>query len=311
MRMKKHIIWGLGSVIVLLAVIVLVQNFFGSKVVYTDEGYDGFGYEEVADVAAESRGTVFSLSSSKSAQPAAAPSPGSADVAQDDRLIIKTGHLSVVVEDVVDTIGEVSRFAQANGGFVVSSNVSEFGLAPTGSVVVRIPSALFDVGILQVKSMGEMKSESVTGRDVTEEFVDLEAQLSNLRATETQFLEIMKRAFKIEDILAVQRELTNVRSRIERTEGQMKYLRESADLSTITVNLSTDPDLLPVVDDGNAWKPWAVVKNAVRSMIEALQIVFAGVTWLIIYIPVMILYTLGAWLVYWVGKKLWKRFRPR
>ena len=306
MKNKSHVIWG---VIVLLLVLFII----GKKgVPYSNlDNIEDVGFSQEMALSDSSNKFALSLfSGHERSDKTSAPSPaGAAEVEQDSRLIIKTGNLSVVVEDVPETIAELTRFAETNGGFVVRSSVSEHGLAPTGSVVIRVPSGLFDVSIMQAKSMGDVQSESTSGRDVTEEFVDLDAQLSNLRATESQFLEIMKKAYNIQDILSVQRELSQVRSQIERIQGKMKYLKESADLSTITVNLSTDPNLLPVVDDGNTWKPWAVVKNAVRSMIEALQIVFAGLIWLVIYIPVALIYTLGAWIVYRVFLKIKRKFQ--
>lgn len=221
-----------------------------------------------------------------------------------ERMIIKTGSVSMVVKDVREAIKAISAYATEKGGFVVSSNVSKYDLSVSGDITFRIPSEIFGQGVLDVKAMGEVKSESVYGQDVTEEFVDLESQLGNLRATEAQFLEIMKSAFKIEDVLAVQRELGTVRGQIEGIEGRMKYLKESASLSTLTVYLSTDPGTLPVLDE-EKWAPFTVVKNAVRSLIEVGKWLVDALIWIVIYIPIWILGLLVLWGLGKLGKKAW------
>ncbi|MFZ2189194.1 MAG: DUF4349 domain-containing protein [Candidatus Magasanikiibacteriota bacterium] len=220
-----------------------------------------------------------------------------------DRLIIKTGSISMVVENVRETIAKISEYTKQKGGFVVSSNVDKVGVAPYGEIVVRIPVTVFDSGVTDVKAMGEVESEMVNGQDVTEEFVDLDSQLKNLRATETQFLQIMQRAVKIEDVLAVQRELTWVRRDIETMMGRMKYLKDSASLSTLTIYLSTDPDVLPTVDDTNKWKPWAEVKSAVRSLIGVGKGLVNFAIWLVVYIPLWFVIGLVVWLIVRIIKK--------
>jgi len=105
----------------------------------------------------------------------------------------------------------------------------------------------------------------------------------------------MKKASKIEDVLAVQRELSSVRSEIESMEGRMKYLKESTDLSSLTVYLSTNPSTLPVVDEENKWKPLAVFKEALRSLLDTGKGVVNGLIWFGIYIPVILVIVLIAW----------------
>jgi len=212
-----------------------------------------------------------------------------------ERLIVKTGSLSMVVSDVRSAIAAVSKYAIEKKGFVVSSNVAKEDLALTGEIVIRIPSAQFDAGVAQVKTFGQVESESVTGQDVTSEYVDLGSQLKNLNATESQLLSIMQRAVKIEDVLAVQEQLTQVRGQIESIQGRMKYLKESAQLSSLTVYLSTDPSTLPVKDEQNAWKPWAVVKDSVRGLLAVGQALVNVLIWLVIYIPLWVLIGLVVW----------------
>ena len=220
-----------------------------------------------------------------------------ADVDPADRLIIKNGSLGVVVKDVRNAAKAVQVFAEGNGGFVVSSNIYENGRAPSATVLVRIPSESFEQAISSVQGLGTVEHESISGQDVTEEFVDIEAQLKNYKATEEQFLAIMARATDIPDVLAVQRELTNVRNNIDRLEGRMKFLSESAAFSSLTVNLSTDPEDLPIVDKDDKWKPIVVIKDAVRNLIEVGQSLAALIIQIVVFAPIWILLILIAWFV--------------
>lgn len=83
----------------------------------------------------------------------------------------------------------------------------------------------------------DVKSESTSGQDVTEEYVDLEARLRNLEASETQLLDLMKQAGTVEEILKVQQQLVNTREQIEQIKGRMQYLQESSALAYISVSL--------------------------------------------------------------------------
>lgn len=312
---KQHKVFlGIGLAILVVLLVGVYMNTRYSQSGFTSYVDEYAEYEEdgMYAMAPEPAGVMADKSSARGiANLSAEASPKTSDdiVAQaQDRLIIKTGSLSIVVDDVRAAIAKAAAFAKEQGGFVVTSNVSEYGSVPSGHVIVRIPSQIFDNGIENAKSLGEVKSEQVNGQDVTEEFVDLGSRLKSLRAAEAQFLEIMKRAVKIEDVLAVQRELTTVRSQIESIEGRRKYLSESAKLSTLTLNFSTDPSALPVVDD-DSWKPFRTLKEAARDMVEAFQILGDGLIWLVVYIPVAIAYTILAWILYMVVMKLYKRFK--
>lgn len=295
-------------VIAVLIVIAFVKGFFGGGVSKYDRtldyAYDG--YEESAapmmDAAPAPEGG-FAMPSYKGDDNAAS-SQGDVDV---ERMIIKTGSLSMIVEDVREAIKKITDYANTNGGYVVSSNVNKYDLSVSGEITVRIPVAVFESGISEVKTFGEVTSEDSYGQDVTEEFVDLEARLNNLKASEAQFLEIMKKATKIEDILAVQTQLTYVRGEIESYEGRMKYLSESAKLSTLTVYLSTDPATLPLADDDETWKPFATLKDAFRSLLDfGKGLVEAGI-WVVVYIPALLIGAVLIWVIVKIIKRIFRR----
>lgn len=155
-----------------------------------------------------------------------------------DRLIVRTGDIALVVNDVPVVIDRITRLADGFGGYVVSSNVWKEGERLVGSITIRVPAEHFDDAMRGLREMAvDVTSESTTSRDVTEEYVDLSAKLQNLEATEAQLLRIMEKAETVEDILDVQRELSNTRDEIERTKARMQYLERTSDTSLIQIRL--------------------------------------------------------------------------
>ena len=105
---------------------------------------------------------------------------------------------------------------------------------------VRIPSEKFSETLDEIrKTASRVVIETVKGEDVTEEFVDIEAQLKAKKALEEQFMSIMKRANTVDDALSVQSQLAEVRSQIERIEGRKRFLENQSSLSTIKIRLQT------------------------------------------------------------------------
>lgn len=174
--------------------------------------------------------------------PAPAPSISSSGVADQSwtgqRLIIRTANIDLVVVDVTAAMGQIEQLAGTYDGFIVYSNSWQDKDRLMGNIAIRVTSGNFDNAISALHALAvEVKSESTSGQDVTEEYVDLSAKLRNLEASEAQLLELMKQAGKVEEILAVQRELVNTRGEIEQTKGRMQYLEQSSSMSLIQVTL--------------------------------------------------------------------------
>ncbi len=261
-------------------------------------GDDGFGVASVGMMAA--RDVALEQ---KIMPPIIEPVPGygagsSPELVPSERMIIKTADVSMIVKDVGSAIDAVAVYAKAHGGYEVTRSIYKT-LGQSGSITIRVPSRIFDEALRETQKLGELQHQQVSGQDITEEFVDVAAQLKNLRATEDQFLDIMKRAQKIEDVLSVQRELTTVRSQIERLEGRKKYLEQQSSMSTITINFSTDPRELPVVDSNKTvWRPLAVAKDAIRGLMNVSIGVANVIIQVIVFIPFFAVLGGVFWLVY-------------
>lgn len=161
-----------------------------------------------------------------------------------DRKIIRNANLTIEVKSTSDMQHKVTSIAESHGGFVVTSEAKQREDADPEKrtldikLVVRVPSERFGSALDQIRSLANtLREENVTGQDVTEEFIDLEARIRTQRALELQFLEIMKQARKVEDALEVQRQIADVRTDIEKLEGRKRFLENRASLSTIVVTL--------------------------------------------------------------------------
>ncbi len=229
---------------------------------------------------------------------------GATEVAANNRLVVRTGYLSLVVKDVAWTIEQITKYAAEHGGFIANSTLEKKAVAPVGSVTLRVAAKDYEATLQEMKNYGEVVSQTTNGQDITEEYVDLDSRLKNLQATEAQLLEIMKRAGKISEVLEVQNQLTQTRSEIEVITGRMKYLKQSAEFSTLTVNIATDPSALPTFEnDGQEWKPVGVVKEALRELIAFGQSLVNVLIWVAIFSPLWGAALLILWLV---GRRLRK-----
>ncbi len=217
-----------------------------------------------------------------------------------DRKIIRNADITLEAAAPADVQRKISSIAESLGGFVVTSESKQ---RQTGngakeelevSLVIRVPATQFGPALEQIRSAGSrVIQEKITGQDVTEEFIDLEAHLKTQKALEQQFLEIMKQARKVEDALEVQRQIAGVRTEIEKLEGRKRFLENRATLSTITVNLLTPTAIL--VNTSGFGRD---IREAVADSVEvAIAIVLFLIRFVIVMVPIFLLVILPGYFI--------------
>jgi len=211
-----------------------------------------------------------------------------------DRKIVKTGEITIEVPAVGAAVGELRAMALSLDGYVSDSRTG--GEEDSATVTLRVPADRFDDALDRLHDMdGEIRVEATRDEDVTTSIVDLEARIRNLQASEQQYRLLVQRAEKVDDVLAVQSRLDDVRGQIEQLTAQLTQLNGLAALSTLTVTLV--PVSTPVEDAAAAWDPGSTFGKAVAALVSAGQTVADAAIWLVIVVlPLLVIVAIVAWL---------------
>jgi len=224
-----------------------------------------------------------------------------------ERLIIRTADLTIVVKNTLEQINDISALASRYGGLVVSSNTSRVGQDLQGQIVVRVDPKSFNTALADIHKLAvEVRSENVHGDDVTAEYVDLGSHVKNLEVAEAQLQKIMEQATKTEDVLKVYQQLVQTRDDINQAKGRMQYLSRSAALSTITITLIPDALAKPIEVGG--WRLDGVVKNAVEALISLMQaLATIAINLIIVVLPTLLVIALPFFGLFWVIRRISRR----
>jgi hypothetical protein len=211
------------------------------------------------------------------------------NVASIDRQIIKTGSLSLVVEDVEISAKKITDIATGLQGYMTNRNISDSTSGKkSGSIIVRVPSKSFENAVASIKGVAKkITREQIDAQDVSEEYVDLQSQLKNKQAVEAQYLNTLSRAISVEDILKVQQRLDVTRGEIERLTGQVQYLERQVSMSTINISLVSESE---VAVFGVVWEPLTKIKQAAYGALDSLVSLAYFVINLIFMLPVLIMW---------------------
>ena len=239
-------------------------------------------------------GDTLSSYAGGSAESPKAPewSDSDGDLAIDvERKIIKTGYISLVVENVEKSLDEISAIASELGGYVVSSSKSSDDETVRGNVSIRVPAEKYDQAFTKLRAIAvKVPNESTDTQDVTEEYIDLTARLSTLEATEVQYLELLKKAETVEDILKVQQALSNIRQDIETLQGRIQYLERTSDMSLININIKEEATF-----QEKGWEAGEVFKSAVRALISVGQFLGTAIIYIIVILAIPAILGVAIW----------------
>ncbi len=207
-----------------------------------------------------------------------------------DRKIIKTGYLTLTVNDVAVAMNNATLIAKELGGYVVTSNKYETDDQISGMISIRVPAERFDEAFAKLRQLAiKVPAENTQSQDVTQEYTDLQAQLRNLEATESQLLEFLQKAQNVEETLQVYRELTNIRGQIEQIKGRIQYLEQTSDMALIEVTLQEAKALTQT-----GWNGLNTFKSAIRGLTSFGRVLIDIAIWLLIFcwiwIPLLVLY---------------------
>ena len=259
------------------------------------DGGAGGGLEQATEIAADT-GARATGTPAATGEPEEAGSGASDDVSMPtDRAIIRTGTVVVEVEDFGAAQSNLTTTVEGYGGYVSDTRQDRRQIGNEtwirGEMVLRVPSENFDALVADSRGLGEVQSVEVNSRDVTDQLVDIEARLENLRAERDRLRELYQQANDTEDVLAVQRELSDVQGEIERLEARQQNLQRQVAYSTLTVRLE-EPRPTPNRVAPDRWYDTPVLSAFMQSVDGVVLVARALVVGFAFALPYLIAFAL-------------------
>jgi hypothetical protein len=239
------------------------------------------------------------------------------EVAQ-DRKVIRQAQLQLEADDTRAAIDRIIALGEAAGGFVADAVVHPVEGEqdqPSANITLRIPASELTEVMTAIKgSVETVISESQGAQDVTDQFIDLEARLTNLETLEVELRALLAEVRQQPEadpdkLLRVYNEISLVRGQIEEIQGQLNYLDDVVDLATLTIGLSPTPAVVPIVED--TWEPVEVARDALRNLVTGLQgLADWGIHFALFTLPMLLLVLGVPTLIGFGVYRQWKKRRP-
>ena len=157
------------------------------------------------------------------------------------RKLIKNGSMDLVVENLEQTRNEVLNLIEKHGGYCANEQYSSWEHSSAYNLTVRIPCGNFDSFVSDVEAgKGKIESKSMYINDVTAEYIDLETRLDTKRSYLKRYKELLKSAKSVQEIVSIEDKIRSLEEEIDSTVGQLKYLSNQVDYSTLHLNIRHD-----------------------------------------------------------------------
>ncbi|MCM3690044.1 DUF4349 domain-containing protein [Neobacillus niacini] len=227
-----------------------------------------------------------------------------------NQMIIYQADLQLRVKKFEQTLQNLEEQVLKYGGYIAESNVSKDGVEQvSGRIVVRIPQKNFQTFLHDAEGQAaEVLQRTISGTDVTEEYVDLESRLKSKRVVEERLTLFMKSAEKTEDLLKISADLAAIQEEIETILGRMKYLENQTSLSTIHISLYENKVIVPNLEDEDL-NTWDKTK---KQFMKSTNMLLAAISGFIVFIvgnlPILgILAVVTVFIFLYFKKKVRKR----
>jgi len=232
-----------------------------------------------------------------------------------NRKIIKNADVRLLVKDTDVAVNRSTQIISDLGGYLISSRVwyqDYYGNnLMYGAITLGIPVDQFERALTRMRELSiRVLDETASGQDVTDQYVDLQSQLTNLESTRARIQEFLQDAKTVDEALRINQELANIEAQIEQIKGQMNYISDRSAFSTITVNFEPEFPILTPTPTPTAhptatpipWKPGDTYNEAKNTVTVAYQGIGNFLIWLAVAIlpivlpPALILWALWKWM---------------
>lgn len=233
-------------------------------------------------------------------------------VASIERKIIKNARIEIQVDDLVAAVQEATQTAGLVGGYVAQTRAiypSEFGNTTQRTrrawITVRIPVEQFETTLQRFRELGTPLDEEIYTNDVTAEFIDLEARITNLTAQEEQLRRLLAETSDIGQIITIHERLSQVRSEIDQWKGRLRVIENNVAYSTIELTF-VQPSPFAAAGPNTP-----VLQRAWQRLMYTISELTTGTIELFIWVIGNSPYLVVAGVVAWLGWRRWRQLRPR
>lgn len=228
----------------------------------------------------------------------------------DSQKVISDAQLQIEVESGTfqSAFEQALLIADRYGGYIISSGSQasgEEGSIKSGTIAVRVPAASFSRALNDADKVGDVKNRQIQTQDVTEEYVDLQARITNSQAHVKALLDLLARAKTVDEILQVQQVLTSAQQQLEELQGRLRFLDEHTSYSTITMAIY---ETGVVVTPAGEWGITKAFKDALHNLVKAMNAIVRGLG---VLIPVLVVLAIIAYIVYRIVRVSTRRRRER
>lgn len=259
-----------------------------------------------ADFAEKSENTAPEEKTVQNDSKTAAPVP-------QNRKVIYTADMSVRVKSYQEAVSSIQKTLASLGGYVMESNTysGEEDQPQEGTLTVKVPQEAFQ-SFLNTVEKGSIKVENqtVSGQDVTEEYVDLESRLKSKKTVEERLLSFMKEAQKTEDLLKISNDLSAVQEEIEQLTGRINYLNNQTAFATVSIHLSENKINVPGLENENL-NTWQKTK---QQFMESINTLLSAGSAIIVFtagnLPVLAVLFLACFAIWLAVRKRMNRNNP-
>lgn len=295
------------KVIIYLLVIIGIYSIlaFGYNTLMSRAGFTMYGG------ASEAYKSVGGSTPSSVAMSANKPSNNQSEQVM-RRMIIRNARISLQVNDIPKAIDNITQIADRSGGYVVNSEYNQnvsYGGGGFAEISIRVPANGLNSVLQSLKSLAtKVVQESVTGEDITQQYVNLESELNNLQSAKIQLTKIMQGATKTEDVLLVFQQLSETQRKIDVTEGQIKYYKESVAYSLVTVDLTMNPAIQ--LNQDSKWRIGEVISGSYQELIKALrQFTYGVIQFAVFFLPMILLWGVIVLILFGIGRALYLKLK--
>lgn len=216
---------------------------------------------------------------------------------QQDLKIIKTADLRFATDNLEESFSIMQKASTQYKAYIQNDNSGKDYHSLYRNITIRIPNQNFDAFIAEIsKGVAYFDRKEISAQDVTEEFVDIEARLKAKKGLENRYLELLKKANKVSEMLEIESELSKIREEIEVQEGRLKYLQNRVSMSTVSIQMYTEVEKGTGTTVSYGSKMW----NAIKSGFNGLSNFFLGILYIWPFILILAV-------VFFFIRKKWKK----